>query len=144
MRVGKIVVAEGLEPDEHSGASRQRHVADQRWIVGDVDRHRGTPDFLQRPQRSTQGMQVVAARTEIVVDEHCVRLAVRSKLIRNLLRMSHAVRHAQSVGRQIAKATPIVATPRRDQARSREETMPRQNRSGAARDLLDRSSRSRT
>ena len=49
--------------------------------------------------------------------------------------MSHAVRHAQSIGRQIAEAAAVVAPARRDQAGGREETPPRQNRPARGRIL---------
>ena len=35
--VGEVVVGERLEADEHAGAAGQRHLADQRRVVGHVD-----------------------------------------------------------------------------------------------------------
>src|SRR5207344_2068638 len=75
----------------------------------------------------TQGMQVVASRSKIVVDEYGVRLAVRSKLVCNLLRMPHAVRHSQSVGRQVAEAAAIVTAAGCNQAGGRKEAVARNN-----------------
>ena len=47
---GEIVVGERFEADEYAHASCQRHLADERRIVGDIDRYGGTPDLYGRLQ----------------------------------------------------------------------------------------------
>ncbi len=128
MRVGEVVVGKRFEADEHAGASGQRHVADQAGIVGDVDGDRGAPDLVERAQRGAERVQVVAARSEIVVDEDGVRLAIFLKLGSDLVRMAHAVGHAQAVGGEIAEAAAVVASAGGDQAGGGEETAAGENR----------------
>src|SRR5262245_41288349 len=74
-------------------------------------------------------MQVVAPRSEIVIDEHRIRFAIGGKLFGNLLRTLHAIRHTQARGGQIAESAAIVTTTRGDEAGRGEETAPRKNRS---------------
>ena len=49
-RLGQILVGQRLEADEDARAACQRHVADQRRIVGHVNRHGGAPDHPQGPK----------------------------------------------------------------------------------------------
>ena len=128
VRVGEVVVGERFEADEDAGASGQRHVADQAGIVGDVDGDGGAPDFVERAQRGAERVQVVAARAEIVVDEHRVGLAIFLKLGSDLVRMAHAVGHAQAVGGEIAEAAAVVASAGGDEAGRREKAAARKNR----------------
>ncbi len=108
------------------GAAGQGHLADERGIVGDVDRHGGAPDALDRPQRPAEPAQVVRARAEVVVDEDGVRLAVGQELVDDLPRVAHPVRHREALGRQVAEAAAVVAAARRDEARRREEARVRE------------------
>jgi len=50
----EVLVVEGLESDEHSGAAGQRHLPHQRVIVGHVERDRGGPDRVERAERGAQ------------------------------------------------------------------------------------------
>src|SRR3984957_4125305 len=72
-------------------------------------------------------MQVIASRAEIVVDEDSVRLAVILKFGSDLLRMLHAVRHAQAVGCEITEAAAVVASAGSDEAGSGEKAVARKN-----------------
>src|SRR5580698_8455409 len=70
-------------------------------------------------------MQVIASRAEIVVDEDSVRLAVILKFGSDLLRMLHAVRHAQAVGCEITEAAAVVASAGSDEAGGGEKAVAR-------------------
>ncbi len=65
-RVGEVVVGERLEPDEHARAAGQRHLADQRRVVGHVDRDGGAPDLPQRPERLAERAQVVGPEPRLL------------------------------------------------------------------------------
>src|SRR5207302_9501162 len=45
MSGGEIVVGKRFKADEYAGASRERHIADEAGIVGDVNCHGRTPYF---------------------------------------------------------------------------------------------------
>ena len=100
--------------------------------------------LFERPQRGAERVQIVAARAQIVVDEDGVRLVVGLKLGGDLLRMPHAIGHAQAVGREIAEAAAVVAAAGGDQAGRGQKTVAREESSGAAEDRRgSRSHRSR-
>jgi len=76
------IAAMGHNPTGVSGplpASGEGHFADERWIVGDVDRDGCAPDPGRGAQRPAQVPQAVRARAEVVVDEHRVGLAVLAR-----------------------------------------------------------------
>ncbi len=125
----EIATVQRLESNEHTSATCQRHVTHERGIVSDVDRDRGTPNDPQRPQCLTESAQIVGSRTQVIVDEHNVGLAIAHDLFDHLLHLPHSIRHMETVGRQIAKATAVVASPRRNHARRSQERVTRQHRS---------------
>src|SRR5262249_48279487 len=90
------------------------------------NRDRRAPDFVQRPQRFTKLAQIIAIGTEVIVDEDAVRLTVGLEFRGNLRGIAHSIRHAQAVGREIAKPAAIVTAPGRDQTGGGQETLARQ------------------
>jgi len=45
--VGEIVVESDSKPHENPGTSRPAHLANEPWIIGNIDRHR-TPHLVER------------------------------------------------------------------------------------------------
>ena len=45
---GEIVVGERFESDENAGTACQGHVANQAWVVGDINRDRSAPGSSAR------------------------------------------------------------------------------------------------
>src|SRR6478672_1227831 len=72
-------------------------------------------------------MEIITPGTEIVVDEDRIGLIIRLELRNDLLRVSHAIRHAQAVCRQITKSAPVVTPAGGDQAGRRQKTPARNN-----------------
>ena len=126
VRLDEVLARQRLEPDEDPRAARQRHLADQRRVVGHVDRHGGAPDHVQRPQGPAELPQVLRPGAEVVVDEDAVGLPVAAELGDDLLDVPDLVGHRQPVGRQVAEAATVVAAPRGDQAGRRQEAPTRQ------------------
>src|ERR1700681_273992 len=74
--VGQILVGERLETHKYAGAASQGHGSNQTRIVGDVDGDSRAPNLLERSKSVAKRAQVFAPRSQIVVDEDGVRLAV--------------------------------------------------------------------
>lgn len=125
--VGEIFVGERFEADKYAGASRERHLADERGIIGDVDRDCGAPDFFERTERAAKAAQVFAIRTEIIVNEDGVGLIVGFEFRDDLRRILHTIRHAQAVCGEVAEAAAIMAAARGDEAGGGKEARARQN-----------------
>ena len=125
-RLDEVLAGQRLEADEDPRAAGQRHLADQRRVVGHVDRDGGAPDDLERPQGAAELPQVLRPRAEVVVDEDAVGLPVGAELGDHLLDVPDLVGHRQPLRRQVAEAATVVAAPRGDQAGRRQEAPPRQ------------------
>src|SRR5215472_16643140 len=126
-RVGEIAAIQRFEPNEYARTPGHRHLAHQCRVIGDINRYRGAPDDVQRPQRHAQAPKKRWARAEIVVYEDHVWLPIGANLLDYLLHLPHAVRHVQTFRRQIAEAASVVAAASRNDAGRGEEGFARQD-----------------
>jgi hypothetical protein len=52
--IGQVFIGQRFEADEHPGATGQGHLANQRWIISDINGEGGAPDFFQRAKGSAK------------------------------------------------------------------------------------------